>query len=214
MMRPNCYIDFDGTIVSNKKRLFHFFQDYIPIEYKNVLTLNEFWNLKKLGVNEIDWLNQHFSTNIDYNKFLVRKKSEIESIHYLMMDSLFPFAKEALFRLSKIFNLIIVSRRSHPENLIEEIHWLKIDKFFFDIGVVAHGGMSKSQYIKNNYFVSSHDIIIGDTEDDIQSGINLGINTFFVLSGIRDRWIIQTFQDHHSLHIVKNLKNVIDYLTK
>ena len=34
----------------------------------------------------------------------------------------------------------------------------------------------------------------GNTEDDIMAGCNLDINTFMVLSGIRDKWVIDKFR--------------------
>lgn len=41
------------------------------------------------------------------------------------------------------------------------------------------------------YDVKKDDILVGDTEDDLVSGFNLGCKTYFVLSGIRGEWLKQ-----------------------
>lgn len=88
-MKNNCFMDFDGTIICNKKRLYKFFIDNIDNKYKEALTEDEFWALKKLGINEIEWINKQYKDNISIKEWNERKKEIIESKDYLNYNKLF-----------------------------------------------------------------------------------------------------------------------------
>lgn len=204
-MKPNCYIDFDGTIVDNKFRLFQFVRDNLPSKLKNPLTIDAFWDLKRQGINEADHLNDNFGANIDINEWNRKKFAVIESDVYLKYDRLFDFSIEALTILRNTYDLILVSRRERESGLRQQLARSSLMDFFEDIIVLKHGGITKAEAIRSRYTVSKDDILIGDTEDDICSGENLGIKTYFVLSGIRDKWIMKTVPSLDHTVVVENI---------
>ena len=108
-------MDFDGTIICNKKRLYKFFIDNIDNKYKEALTEDEFWALKKLGINEIEWINKQYKDNISIKEWNERKKEIIESKDYLNYNKLFDFSVETLKKLSDKYNLILITRRSNEK---------------------------------------------------------------------------------------------------
>lgn len=193
-MDRTIFFDFDGTIVCNKARLYNFFLNNIPLEYKNSLSIKDFWSIKRMGINEIDWINKIYKVNLCVAQWNKIKKREIESNNYLSFNKLFPFSHDTLKVLSKTNRMILVTRRSNKDNLINELKMNNIEKYFSDILVVPHKGNNcKSQSIFDRYNPSKNDIFVGDTEDDIRAGISLGIETYFVNSGIRSSWIIERF---------------------
>jgi phosphoglycolate phosphatase-like HAD superfamily hydrolase len=190
----NIFFDFDGTLVSNKRRLFTYFINNIDPQYKNVIPINEYWNLKRLGIHEVYWLNLKYNTNIDITEWDKKKAAEIENIEYLEKEYLFPYTKSVLSHLQEEYNLYLVTRRSNQKNVINEIESFKLASFFREIIVLAHGDLSKADVIKKSIKgISIDDIFVGDTEDDIFSGLTLGVKTYFVLSGIRGKWMLNKY---------------------
>lgn len=193
-MKPNCYIDFDGTLVSNKQRLYQFFIDHIPDEYRGVLSVDAFWELKRQGVHELDWLNSQYHLSLDKDQYNELKKRDVEKPEYLQYEELLPRTIDALIKLRSKYRIILVSRRSKPEGLYAEINRFALQALLDEIHVIPHDGTPKDKYIRKNLNVSANDMLVGDTEDDIMAGCNLDINTFMVLSGIRDKWVIDKFR--------------------
>jgi phosphoglycolate phosphatase-like HAD superfamily hydrolase len=214
MMKTKIFMDYDGTIVSNQKRLFRFFIDHLPEDYKNILTEEEFWHLKVLGVHEIDWINRIFNLSIDKRDFDECKAKNIEEMKYLKHNELFTYSIPVLEKLTSEFDLFLVTRRSNPANLIQEINDNGISRYFKEVIIIQHqGNECKSVKILEKFEISSEDIFVGDTEDDIRAGLKLGVKTFFVKSGIRREWILKKcFSEDESIskiHVIDNISQLM-----
>jgi len=191
--KANCFIDFDGTIICNKRRLYKFFIDNIDNAYVKSITIKEFWNLKRMGINEIDWVNDKYDSLINKKTWNELKKKHIEDKEYLKFNKLFAYSVNAIDKIKSIYNLILVTRRSNKENFLSELKNYKIEKIFDDILIINHSDNGKADIIKKNYNVSNNDIIIGDTEDDLKAAVDLNIVGIFVKSGVRSEWIINRY---------------------
>jgi phosphoglycolate phosphatase-like HAD superfamily hydrolase len=207
-MKNNCFIDFDGTLVSNKKRLYQFFIDFIPDKYKEVISIDDFWTLKTLGISELDWINNTLNINLDKTEFSIQKKERIEDFKYLKLDEVFTFSKEKLIDLKAMFNIILITRRSNSINLIKELEFFNLKKLFDDILILSHNNETKASLIKQKYCLNEGDILIGDTEDDIVSGIELGLKTFLVKSGIRKEWILYKYNLNYKVNLIDSLADI------
>lgn len=208
IMKNNCFIDFDGTLVSNKKRLYQFFIDFIPDKYKEVISIDDFWTLKTLGISELDWINNTLNINLDKTEFSIQKKERIEDFKYLKLDEVFTFSKEKLIDLKAMFNIILITRRSNSINLIKELEFFNLKKLFDDILILSHNNETKASLIKQKYCLNEGDILIGDTEDDIVSGIELGLKTFLVKSGIRKEWILYKYNLNYKVNLIDSLADI------
>jgi phosphoglycolate phosphatase-like HAD superfamily hydrolase len=187
-------LDFDGTLISNKRRLYAFYYENIGQAYKQVLNINEFWSLKKLGIHEIGWLNSKCDSNMDIKEWEEKKFHDIESLHYLKYDQLFPFTRTTLNYLDEKYIIYLVTRRTNEENLYRQLASLELSRYFKEVIVIPHNGEPKANILKGAIKnIGPEDVIVGDTEDDIATGILMGVKTFFVLSGIRGRWVIQKY---------------------
>lgn len=211
----NCFIDFDGTIVCNKKRLYSFFIDNIDKLYSNALTIDEFWSLKKMGINEIDWINQKYNTSIDKNNWDNIKIQQIESEYYLKYNQLFIYSAEALNKIRQSYNLVLVTRRSNKENFWKEIKSYNIEKNFDNILIIDHNNEGKANIIKRYYKINCNDILIGDTEDDMKAAVDLNITGIFVKSGIRSEWILKKyFSNYNKILCYKDINQIDFYKLK
>ena len=82
-------------------------------------------------------------------------------------------------KLSDKYNLILITRRSNEKNVLDEINTFNIASYFNKILVLPHNGGTKSDFIKNNGIdILDGDILVGDTEDDIEAALQLGITPF------------------------------------
>ncbi len=201
-IKPNCYMDFDGPINDNSRRLYQFMIDNIPLRLMNVLSLEEFWSLKRMGIHEVDWLNNNFNTNIDKLMWDEKKRKDIESSRYLKLDVIQNGGVHALSSLAEVYKINIVTRRNNKHGVLRQIKEYGIDSYLSGLTVIEQGKKTKAEVICSKYTVGDQDILIGDTEDDLIAGQTLGICTFFVLSGIRDKWIL------HKIGITDRVKVV------
>lgn len=192
-MKPNLYMDFDGTLVSNKQRLYRFFINNIPEEFRCVLSEDIFWELKRKCVHEIDWLNNQYQADLNKDSYNELKKRDIEKLEYLQYEELLPHTIDALLKLRTKYRIILISRRSMPEGLYAELDRFAIRKLLDEVHVIPHDKTTKGEYIKKTFDVSGNDVLVGDTEDDITAGYALQIKTYLVLSGIRDESVISRF---------------------
>lgn len=184
-----CFIDFDGTIVNNKKRLYQFFVDNLKNEHKECLDINEYWQMKKLAINEVEWVNKTFSASYSVSEIGCKKARDIENDFYLSYEEIFDYSIDEIKRFKKQYFVVLVTRRENEKGLQDELNRFKLADLFDDVIILKHGDEKKSDAIKKKYNVTDSDILIGDTEDDLYSGYELGCKTYFVLSGIRGTWL-------------------------
>ena len=208
--KSKCFIDFDRTIIDNKWRLFQFFCDNIEEKYNKTLNIEEFWNLKKMGIHELEWLNQKYSANLSIEEWNNKKKEKIEDYNYLKHDRIFTYTYQVLEKLKKKYILILVTRRDNLPGFFYELNHLKLTDYFQNILVIPHNGKEKSSLILENYKVDPKDMMVGDTEDDIVAGVKLGIQTFFTLSGIRSSWIIEKYKLNLLVTTIKDIRCLVE----
>ena len=204
---PFCFIDFDGTINDCRIRLYQFFINNASADHHPLLSLEEYWNLKRMGINEVRWINEKMDKSINEEEWSKKKIHEIESLSYLKYDRLFPFSNNALLRLKNKYRIVLVTKRMSEENLIRQINDYGILSYFDDILCISGKETEKQDVVRNKYELSSSCIFVGDTEEDIRAGLELKCSTFFTLSGIRGMWITRLFEGEQ-IHIIDS----IDYL--
>ena len=85
-----------------------------------------------------------------------------------------------------------------------------IASYFNKILVLPHNGGTKSDFIKNNGVdILDGDILVGDTEDDIEAALQLGITPFLVTSGIRSNWIVNKLFNGKHVNVIENIKDLL-----
>ena len=192
--KPYCFTDFDGTLTDNRQRLFRFYTEHIPEEYRGLLTVDAFWEMKRNGIHEIANLEKEHGARIDRAAYDAEKKRVIENEEYLLLDEVFPFAKEALENIRQKYEPVLLTRRSHEDAFLREWERTGLGPLFTAVHVIPHSYGTKAEFIAKHYDVDpSKDVIVGDTEDDVRAGEELGIRAFLVLSGIRGDWIVRKY---------------------
>lgn len=200
MKKRKIFFDLDGTLIDSSIRMYHLF----CLLSKNCkMSYDEYWNIKRQGVSQKQLLMKYFNypeseCEIFHNKWM----NNIENDDLLLFDKPFNDAIEILTNVFDNNDLFVVTARQKKENTRSQLKKLQIDKFFQDI-LITEQKINKYLIIKNNVFnINSNDIIIGDTKEDIETGIKLGIKKFAVTTGMLSYERLKTYNPDK---IYKNL---------
>ena len=110
------------------------------------------------------------------------KKRVIETPEYLAKDRVFTYSKDALERIRGKYDLILLTRRSHSDFFYEEWERTGLAEYFTAVHVIPHSYGGKADFIRDNYAVDpERDVIVGDTEDDLKAGRELGLRNLCLL---------------------------------
>lgn len=201
-------MDFDGPINDNSRRLYQFMINNVSIDISSVISVEEFWTLKRLGIHEADWVGNILGIVISKEKWDRRKSIEIEKESYLRYDQMHLGAKDALREIAKYYNVVIVTRRNNADGVKKQIEKYGLNSLISSLLVIPQGTVTKAEIISNHFVVGANDIFVGDTEDDISSGLELGIETVFVLSGIRSKWIVSKLKAVDKVTIINDISEI------
>lgn len=179
-MIRHLFVDFDGTLIDSKLRQYELFVELIG---ETSLTISEYWSAKRAGVKQSDMLAKYVNCTPDQTAaFKGRWMEAIENPHRLKMDALIKGVPAFLEEASKHFQLYLVTGRQHRELLIDQMRQLGIESYFTGILNTAQR-IAKAHLVKASIGLGDCDVFIGDSEEDILAGKELGIFTVGVISG-------------------------------
>jgi phosphoglycolate phosphatase len=206
------FLDLDGTLLDTSWRHYKLYKDILemksPIDKESVLSKEKFWHMRRIGKKTRDILPESLPDEI-ITSFEEEWLQKIEKKSYLRYDETFPWVKNILSDLSIEFNLILVTLRSSTENLHWELSNLNLKNYFK--AVISGKGPKKN--LVENYLTSNHEgkicFIIGDTEEDIKTGLELKIPVISVTCGIRSREFLEEFNPDFCIKDLNEITDVI-----
>jgi phosphoglycolate phosphatase len=209
----NLVFDLDGTLIDVSRRHHSVYTKVISEIGGIPLPYSEYWEMKKSKVRIEDILQKSSVSKNLVSDFSNKFQELIESPSYLELDQLFPFSLPTLEKLSRDYQLFLISFRFSKEECIKELMQLKLDSFFEKIEISKNGKdpiITKTEILKR-FNDSNSTIMIGDTEADILSAKNLGIISVAVLSGIRN---LEKLKQLTPSYIIKNISFLPKILSK
>lgn len=203
----NIFFDLDGTLWDSKDRLFTLFCD---ITKQNKISIDEYWNQKR---NKIS--NEQILEGLGYNEnqikmFVAEWMQKIEDERYLELDYLFPYTKEVLQTFKdQGCDIYYVTLRQSAERAFIEIRYKGIADYCTRC-LVSEAKTTKEQLINNaGIKLSSDDMFVGDTGIDVMTAKSLGIKSVAVLSGFRNREILEGYEPDYIINDISELKKII-----
>ncbi len=185
------FIDFDGTLVDSRERLYNLFQFLVP---SSNYTFDEYWERKKKGVSHKLILIQEFNYSEEKSQdFHSSWMNLIEKPEWIRFDKPYSDVTKKLIELKSAGNsLILVTARQFPDVLNEQL--VKFDwTYLFDQVLVTKQSKTKVELIRAAIDPEKNDWFIGDTGKDIETGKELGIKTAAVLTGFLSRTVLQKY---------------------
>ena len=203
----NIFFDLDGTLWDSKDRLFTLFCD---ITKQNKISIDEYWNQKRAKISNEQILEGLGFNDNQIKKFVAEWMHKIEEDNYLRLDTLFPYTKIVLQTLkNRGCDIYYVTLRQSAERVLNEIR----DKGIADYCIrclVSEARTTKEQLVNNaGIKLSSDDIFVGDTGIDVMTAKSLGIKSVAVLSGFRNKEILEGYAPDYIIGNISELNKFI-----
>jgi phosphoglycolate phosphatase len=190
-MHRRLLIDFDGTLVDSSRRQFNLFVELSGI---NSISFSEYWKAKRSGIKQSELLkNYSLDGSHKHRDFMEKWLKKIEEPKRLREDSLIEGAKAFLLEANKYFQVICITNRQFRNRLLDQMKYLGIEKNFSKI-LNTSGKTSKHCLVKSNLTININDIFIGDSDEDIRAGKELGLFTIGVTSGGSTRFRLKGYK--------------------
>ncbi|MEW6606251.1 MAG: HAD hydrolase-like protein [bacterium] len=205
------YIDLDGPILDVSEKYYAVYRYILGKTAPNILSKDAYWEMKKNRVPSEEIFKES-GVELSQEISLHRWKQLIETPEFLKYDIMWPWVPDVLKTLYNNYSLILITLRNSYENLIDELRDFEILDFFKTILTEKDNGGSlyTKKRLLENYpeFIPVSSIIVGDTEVDILAGKELNIKTIAVLSGIRNRELLESLCPDFIIDNISSLPSI------
>ena len=196
-----CFLDFDDTIVSIRKRDHAAYVGCLPHEHRaEALQFDDFKTLRLQGVTIREMLLVRHSMTVAAVDAAVAARMELfEHPELLKLDHIFEGTVQALNMLQQAeAEIFIVSARLHHEELVSQCERLELTSIIphpqiFSVGSAA---LKHSCVIENRLSHARNDVFVGDSVHDIHAGLLLGIRAVGVSTGLTSRSALEMAGAH------------------
>lgn len=176
----NVYIDLDGTLIDVFERYGGIFNLYIQ-RYGYQIPINEYKKMRQSGFSDTMILRQKFQIDISDTDFPKFKRCLLEDRKWLEKDTV--IGNPNILKEYKC-NFILITQRYNKSEAFHQIERLGLCKLFNKIVVLKpiYNGNSKYEYLRGK--VEKTDCIIGDSLVELECARCLGMNGYFVKTGL------------------------------
>lgn len=201
-------LDLDGPLLDVSERFYRLYASLLREQGRQPVDRAEYWDLKRSGVPERDIVSRSLSPE-SAECYFVRRSELIEARGFLRFDRLQPEVPEILEMLDRHRELALVTLRANCENLAWELKRFRLLEIFSSVLCAGEEGgtaQTKVDLVRAVYpRVGPNDVLVGDTEVDIQAARMLGCQACVVLSGIRRRELLIEQQPDAILDDIRQL---------
>lgn len=181
------YIDMDGTLLDIFERYSGVFNLYINT-FGHHITKEKYRNLRQSGVSEAWILEKKWGLSGDTEKYRAFRKHYLESREWLEKDTVIGQPEEIR---QYPYDFALITQRYNRKEAIRQISRLQLDTIFDEIIVLEpqKGRNSKEEYLRGK--VTEEDCIIGDSPVELECSRRLGMQGYFVKTGLFGSQIVQ-----------------------
>ena len=184
-MKQKIFFDWDGTLVNSLNRMYSLFCYLVN---SSCLSYEQYWEIKKNGVNQAQILTEYFCYNFKQIKdFRTKWFSLIEHDEWLKLDILYNDTEFVLKNLFKQHDLYIVTGRQFLDKVNKQVVDFKIEKYVQKIFSTCQNTTKYELITSNISNLNELDMLIGDTVEDIESGKKLNIKTIGITTGMLNK---------------------------
>ena len=180
-------LDLDGTLINTSPRHYVVYRTIVHQFGITPLPFNAYWKTRRQGLSNLDVLKENGLSSRHEALAAEMWLTNIESLEMLKQDQVFPGGMLWLEINQANVGFVLVTLRSHPDNLFNQLDWLGLTPFFKNVLVVPH--QPKPHCAKANAVKTTIDanilIWIGDSEVDMLAAKLLSVPAIGVNSGMR-----------------------------
>jgi phosphoglycolate phosphatase len=204
------YLDLDGTLVDVRRRHYRAYAD--TTEELGLVTLpeQEYWEARRNGASNADLIG-----DVDpavHEAFALKFLERVEAPSYVRLDTLIPGARATLAALRESYELVLVTLRQNRESLLEQLDELALSKFFRAVYSRTSGDEppSKTRLIRlSDEMVEDDAKVVGDSEADIETARELGIDSICVSNGVRSRRYLDELHPDELVQDIRQLPRAL-----
>lgn len=206
----NIFIDLDGTIVDSSDRHYQVYKKIVEKMGGVPMPKDEYWELIRDKANKDVILEKSNLASIGQSAYLAQFINEIETEENLGFEKFIsPNALSVLEKLNKNHKITLITLRKNREGALNQIKLLEIDKYVDEVVICS---ADKASEIKPRLTKNLKDnIMVGDTEADIDAAKALGIKSVGLLSGFRNRRLMEQFKPDYICANIEELNEIIPY---
>lgn len=190
-MKPTLFFDLDGTVIDVWHRYYSIMSSFFENETRLPFpSLADYRRLKLSLTDDTSIIHRIYGKLVanqqdTMQRYKLDKSNRLESMDLLDMDTMIGDFPSFAAKVKGKYHLALITIRNHNEHVYLQLKRLMIYDLFDHIFVVAplKGENPKQQALMP--IVRSNDVIIGDSEIDIECGNRLGMRTFHVSTGLR-----------------------------
>lgn len=207
--------DLDGTLLDVREKYYRLHSRIANDLKYRPLRESAFWALKrqKCSLEELlpDWGE---SARDEYHDFW---QANIESPTYTRHDRLLPGAEEVLTTLLQSYSLVLITARRERPELRRQLLRLGMGRYFRYLIVTGDTpAMTTKAELARRWVVhqpSAPLLLVGDTEEDIKCARVIGAAAIGVLTGLRNRKMLQTHCPDEIIDSVRELPGLMQRRT-
>ena len=177
------WFDFDGTLVSVKRRYYSVHETICRNLGLFPLPENIYWQLRCESVST-RLILEKIGAAEKFEAYRTLRNQLIESIAFLDLDEKRIGTDEVLKLLHQKFRLCILSGRASNANLLSQLRDLDLARYFQEVYTVDPFDNWNAKFEVLKQYGSAEDLIIGDSARDIKAGKARGMLTTAILAGM------------------------------
>ncbi|MEX2159808.1 MAG: HAD family hydrolase [Dehalococcoidia bacterium] len=189
------YFDLDGTLIDVRRRHYAAYANTLGELELTPLLEAEYWCARRHGAASAQLLGK--ADNETRARFLQGWLARVERPDYLRIDTLMSGARDALDELDGRYDLVLVTLRRDAHALAEQIERLSLGERFAAVlcRADARGADSKIELLRNyGATFKREDVVVGDSEADIEAARALGLRSVCVTNGVRDETYLRRLE--------------------
>ena len=212
--KPTLFLDLDGPLLDVSYKYWKVYQRVLASLGHDALSLDAYWELKRSKLSHAAILERTGAGAVA-REFQARWVAKIETPSALLLDRVWPGVPQALALLRARYRIVLVTLRSSESALLEELDrlelWSSLDQVLssgadrsprweIKVAMVRRAGLKPAP----------SDLFVGDTETDVLAGKALAVRTVAVLSGLRTREGLESFEPEFIVPLLPDLLPLLD----
>lgn len=176
--------DFDGTLVDVSNRYYFIYSSFVLAAGRPPISKPAYLRAIRSGRKNFEIFDRHHNRSL-YERYIQYRNSLLETQQSLKFDQIIDGIPNVLATLTSRHQLVIMSARDSKPELEKQLDWLNLRPFFDAVYVsgLFNGAVGKSQFLA----ALNPEVVIGDTEVDVETANMLGLPCISVSWGLRNK---------------------------